>query len=135
MSDGKDYVVDASVIVLALTGRTDTAEALRVRLPTLRCHASHLVDVDVGNVLRRHERDGRITVAEADAAVRVAAALVSHRYSHVGALAQHAWTLRHILSFYDALYVALAGVLDVPLLTLDTRLSRAPGLPCRTELV
>ncbi len=50
-------------------------------------------------------------------------------------LAERAWTLRHNLSFYDALYVALADRLDVPLLTGDARLARAPGLPCEIELV
>jgi predicted nucleic acid-binding protein len=35
--------------------------------------------------------------------------------------------LRHNHSFYDSLYVALAEVLDVPLVTLDRRLARAVG--------
>lgn len=37
--------------------------------------------------------------------------------------------------FYDALYVALAVLLDLPLVTGDVRLSGAPGLPCPIELV
>ena len=39
------------------------------------------------------------------------------------------------MTFYDALYVALAAALDVPLLTADARLARATGLPCQVELV
>ncbi len=35
---------------------------------------------------------------------------------------------------YDALDVVLAATLDVPLLTADARLARAPGLPCQVEL-
>jgi predicted nucleic acid-binding protein len=35
--------------------------------------------------------------------------------------------LRHNLSFYDGLYVALAEVLNAPLVTLDRRLARAAG--------
>lgn len=38
-------------------------------------------------------------------------------------------------TFYDALYVALATALDVPLLTGDSRLAAAPGLPCEIKLV
>jgi predicted nucleic acid-binding protein len=38
------------------------------------------------------------------------------------------------MTFYDALYAALAARLDIPLLTSDERLSRAPGLPCRVEV-
>ena len=32
------------------------------------------------------------------------------------------------MTFYDGLYVALAERLDVPLITLDARLSAAPGV-------
>ena len=39
------------------------------------------------------------------------------------------------MSFYDGLYVALATMLDLPLLTSDIRLTKAPGLPCRYELI
>lgn len=46
-----------------------------------------------------------------------------------------AWTLRHNFTFYDALYVALASHLDIPLLTADPRLRREPGLTCHTEFV
>jgi predicted nucleic acid-binding protein len=130
-----DCVIDASALVLALVGKTNAAEALREQLPEMRCHAPHLIDVEVGNVLRRHEQAGRISAREADTALRVAGFLIDDRYPHVGALARRAWSLRRNVSFYDALYVALASNLDLPLLTADTRLSRAPGLPCRTELV
>jgi predicted nucleic acid-binding protein len=50
-------------------------------------------------------------------------------------LGHAAWALRENFSFYDALYVALAQSLSVPLLTGDGRLSRAPGLPCAVELM
>jgi predicted nucleic acid-binding protein len=39
------------------------------------------------------------------------------------------------LSAYDAVYIALAEVLDTVLLTCDGRLSRAPGASRRVELV
>jgi predicted nucleic acid-binding protein len=130
-----DYVLDASALVLALVGNTDGARKLRRRLPDIRRHAPHLIDAEVGNVLRRHERVGRITALEAETALRVGAVLVDHRYPHTGALGRRAWALRDNLSFYDALYVALADYLKLPLLTGDTRLSRSPNLPCPTELV
>ena len=46
-----------------------------------------------------------------------------------------AWTLRDNVTYYDALYVALAARLGYPLLTADARLARAPGLPCAVELI
>lgn len=128
-------MLDASALVLALIGRSAAAESLRGRLPTLRRHAPHLIDAEVGNVLRRHERSGRIGTDEAEEALRAGRSLVQHRYEHTGALAELAWTLRANLTFYDALYVALATRLGAPLLTLDRRLGRAPGLTCEVEIV
>ena len=40
------------------------------------------------------------------------------------------WALRSNLTSYDAWYVALAEALDCPLVTLDRKLSRAPGPTC-----
>jgi predicted nucleic acid-binding protein len=130
-----DYVVDASALVLALAGRTDDAVRLRARLPGMRRHAPHLIDAEVGNVLRRHEQAGLLSGAEAGAALRAAGTVVDHRYPHSGVLGERAWALRENLSFYDALYVALAATLDLPLLTADARLSKAPRLLCRVEVV
>lgn len=130
-----DEVFDASALVLVLSGRTGSAQTVRARLRGGRRHAPHLVDAEVGNVLRRHERAGQISAEEAATALRVGPSLIDHRYAHHGALGELAWTLRASLSFYDALYVALAASLDAPLVTCDARLSRAPGLPCEVELV
>ncbi len=130
-----DCVLDASALVLASSGKTDAASALRRRLAGVRTHAPHLIDAEVGNVLRRHERGALLHHDEALLAMRAAQVLVDHRYTHVGPLAEMAWMWRHNLSFYDALYVALAALLDLPLITGDVRLSRAPDLACAVELI
>lgn len=39
------------------------------------------------------------------------------------------------MTSYDAVYVALAEMLDAPLLTLDERLASAQGPMCTIELV
>ena len=44
-------VVDASALVLAAVGKSDPAVALRARLVDEDCHAPHLVDAELGNVL------------------------------------------------------------------------------------
>lgn len=130
-----DCVLDASAMALAVSGKTDEASALRMRLAGVRKHAPHLIDAEVGSVLRRHERASLLSPDEALLALRAAHVLVDHRYAHVGPLAEAAWAWRHNLSFYDALYVALAVRLDLPLITGDVRLSRAPDLACTIELV
>lgn len=133
MSD--DCVLDASALVLALIGKTEAADALRARLPTLRRHAPHLIDAEVGNVLRRHEHTGRISAHEARAALDAGRVLIDCRYPHAGPLAELAWTWRDDISFYQALYVALAVRLGVPMITADARLSTTPSLACQAEAV
>jgi predicted nucleic acid-binding protein len=123
-------VVDASVAVTALLEVTPSAAELRRRLARVVAHAPHLIDADVGSVPRRRAAAGHVAAG----ALRAIDLLVAVRYPH-GPLATAAWTLRHNLSFYDALYVALAARLDHPLLTAAARLARAPGLPCAVELV
>src|SRR2546421_10336516 len=50
-------------------------------------------------------------------------------------LVARCWELRRNLTPYEAAYVALAEALNVPLLTADERLSRAPGIRCQVQLI
>lgn len=130
-----ERVIDASVLAYALIGKTSAAAELRGLLRGIDCHAPHLIDAELGNVLRRRARTGDVTPTQALTALRAARDVIDIRHPHVGILAELAWRWRDNLSFYDALYVALAVRLDVPLLTGDRRLSRAPGLACAVDLV
>jgi len=130
-----DVVVDASALVVLLIGRDAAAAELRRGIPDLHLHAPHLIDAEVGNTLRRLDSAAEITALEAETALLLGMSLVRHRYPHTRGLAQRAWALRHNLTFYNALYAALAGTLGVPLLTADSHLARAPGLPCEVTLV
>lgn len=114
-----DCVLDASALVLALIGKTHAADELRQQLPDRRLHAPHLIDAEVGNVIRRHEQSGLISSAEAQNALRAGSQLIDYRYAHAGSLTELAWTWRANVSFYDGLYAALASRLGVPLVTAD----------------
>ena len=46
-----------------------------------------------------------------------------------------AYELRHNVGAYDAMYVALAEILQCPLITTDIRLANAPGVRCEIELL
>jgi predicted nucleic acid-binding protein len=127
-------VVDASALAFSLLGTSPGHRSLRRRLVADVCHAPHLVDAEIGNVLRRRVLRGELPAPEAQALLMAATPLINYRYETIGRLGQAAWTLRENVSFYDALYVALAQALSVPLLTGDSRLTRAPGLPCSVEL-
>jgi len=129
-----ERVIDASALAYALLGVTPDAAALRNSLRDKDCHAPHLIDAEIGSVLRRRVRRGELSVAAALIALRAARDLVDVRYPHTGALAELAWSWRDNLTFYDALYVALAVRLGVPLITGDRRLADTPGLACEIEL-
>lgn len=86
-------------------------------------------------MLRKRVRAGDITAAEALTALRAARMIIDIRYPHTGVLAEHAWELRDNFSFYDALYVSLATRLELPLVTGDKRLCKAPGITCDVELL
>lgn len=129
-----DCVLDASALVLALIGKTQPAAELRERLSGKRRHAPHLIDAEVGNVIRRHEHSGRISSEEARNALRAGSELIDYRYGATS-LTELAWTWRANVTFYDGLYAALASRLGVPLITADARLGRAPGIDCHIEVV
>lgn len=128
-------VVDASALVLATTEATREASALRTRLARDVCHAPHLIDAEVGNVLRRKALRGELDPALARTVLRHAPALIDHRYDHRGRLAEQAWSLRENLTFYDALYVALASALGATLVTAHARIAVSPQRPCPIEVV
>jgi predicted nucleic acid-binding protein len=128
-------VVDASALLVALLGRSTQARALRRRLANEVCHAPHLIDAEVGNVLRRRVLREELGAAAAERLLLAAAPLIDHRHEMTGGLAAAAWAHRRNLSFYDALYASLAALLRASMLTADERLSRAPGLGCVVELV
>jgi len=126
-------VVDASVLVAHLTAG-ENYRAIGGRLREGELWAPHLVDAEVGHTLRRAVRVGELSDRNARAALDDLRELPLRR-AHHGGLLDRAWSLRENVSFYDALYIALAERLDLPLLTLDARLARAPGLRAGVEVI
>jgi predicted nucleic acid-binding protein len=45
------------------------------------------------------------------------------------------WELKEDVSVYDAAYVALAELLGAVLVTADSRLAMAQGLPCELDVI
>ena len=128
-------VLDASVLVEYL-GAGDRGAVVRRRLRATPgwLWAPHLVDAEVGHALRAGVRAGRITQKAARGALEDLTQMRLQRVSH-HLLLERAWKLRDNVSFYDALYVALAETREAPLLTCDARLARAPGLGAEVELL
>jgi predicted nucleic acid-binding protein len=128
-------VLDASALVeLVLGTPTGGLVAERIADPGRGLHIPHLADVEVVQALRRYTRDGDLTAREARAALDDLRALDLQRHAHEPLL-ERVWELRQNVTAYDAVYVALAEVLDGVLLTCDGRLSRAPGGRAQIELL
>ena len=119
-------VVDASVLVAALTAadRNGTWAADQLADESLAAPAS--APFEVANVLRRLEITGDIDRTAAALALEDLLDLPIDLFPFE-VLARPLWRLRHNVTAYDGAYVALAEALGVPLVTLDRRLARAPG--------
>lgn len=120
------YVVDASAAVEYLL-RTTLGLKIAELIEGAFLIAPALLDVEVLSVLRRavlHKKleEQRATMALAD--------LMGWQVDRIGHtdLLQDAWRYRQNVSGYDAFYVATSHLYDVPLLTADGPLSRAPAL-------
>ena len=127
-------VLDASAAVeLLLNTPAGTRIASRLEDETEGIHAPHLIDIEVVQVLRRHVLHGLLEDTRARRALDRWRDLDVERYAHERLL-ERVWQLRHNVSAYDAVYVALAEALSVSLVTGDEKLARAPGLQARIEL-
>jgi predicted nucleic acid-binding protein len=118
-------VVDASVLVELLSDG-EHADVAKERLDAeeYALWAPHLIDAEVGHALRRGVLFGKFTAEAAGRALWEVDGVPVERVEHE-LLIHVAWGLRDNFSFYDGLYVALALMLDEPLLTFDARLGRS----------
>ena len=129
-------VVDASVVVdYLLGGPTPAGDALAAVLADHEpVSAPQLLDVEVGQVLRRFALRGQLESDTAEELVAELTALPMHRYEHRPLVAR-AFELRRNVTMHDAVYLALAEVLDAPLLTADAALADVPGSTAVVEVL
>lgn len=117
-------VLDAAALfdlVLPTTAYRSIAPILQ---QTPELHIPALCDIEVASALRQALLSRAITEAHAMEAVRDYLDLPLIRHGH-GELMDRILELRNNFSAYDAAYVALAEMLEAPLLTTDAKLTRA----------
>ena len=119
-------VVDCAALVDALSLAPGTEE-LRLFLATEDLHAPSLLDYEIVSALRGLTRSGQLSQDRALDLLTDFDDLPIQRWPPVDVLRRRAYQLRDNISAYDAAYVALAEALQCPLLTRDTRLTRATG--------
>jgi predicted nucleic acid-binding protein len=97
-------------------------------------HAPHVIDLEVTQALWRFVRAGTVAATQAAAALDAWRSLAVTRHAH-DSLLSRIWVLRENITVYDAAYVALAELLDAPLITCDEKLASATQHLATIELV
>jgi predicted nucleic acid-binding protein len=122
-------VADASAMVALLDPISATGRWATAALRGPQIVAPRVMPFEAGSALRRLELRGLLDGATATLAHGDLLDLDVRLWPH-RPLAERAWELRSSVAYHDACYVALAELLDAPLVTLDRRLARAPGPRC-----
>ena len=128
-------VLDASAAIEWLL-RGDDVQAIerQILAPGVVANAPHLLDAEVAHVLRRYVAVGEIEASRAETALTDLVNFRMYRHAH-DFLLPRVWALRHNMTAYDAIYVALAEMLDAPLLTRDRKLAAAAERYIRVAVV
>ena len=128
-------VLDASVVLeVLLRSQAGLKIEERIFSPSEILFAPHLLDLEVVQVLRRYCASGEIDSERGKEAIEDFKDLPINRYQH-DIFLYRVWELRHNMTAYDAVYVALAETLPAPLLTRDAALASAPGHEAVIELI
>lgn len=115
-------VIDASALAEALLNRPAGAQVLASLHDDP--HAPDLVIPECLSVLRGWGLGGHASWARLDQAVEDLLAMPMVLWP-MSPLVPRSWSLRHNVSSYDSMYIALAESLDAELVTCDGPLSRA----------
>ena len=128
-------VVDASVVCEGLFGSRLAAPARTALFDRgVSLCAPHLIDLEVAQVVRRYTLKGAMSEQRALQAIDDFLSLPIERFAHEFLL-RRIWELRANITAYDAAYIALAEVLNAPLLTCDEKLASSPGHLAEIELI
>ena len=127
-------VIDASALLSLLLSNDQRAAILRQSIADADVMAPTILPYQVTNVIRRWESDGRLPHQAAEAACRGLAEFDVELWQWA-TLADRVWQLRGSITSYDASYVALAEIVNCPLLTADAKLAAMAPPSCQVVLV
>ncbi|MGH3645850.1 MAG: type II toxin-antitoxin system VapC family toxin [Micromonosporaceae bacterium] len=130
MSPNPLVVIDASVLIHALTSFHDSGVRVRAALTGARLAAPEHLLMETFHGIRGLQLGGKLDVDGAQLAVDILG-LMPVELVPSALLLPRMWQLRNNLTGYDAAYVAAAERLQVPLITGDRKLAAATGPQCQ----
>lgn len=122
-------ILDSSALVAMLVDAGAAGGWVAANAEGMAIAAPELALFEAANILRRLQLTDGLSAVEATLAHQDLLALPLQLWPYAP-LAARAWALRDNVTVYDAAYVALAEMLQAPLVTLDARLARASGPRC-----
>lgn len=128
------FVFDASVLIKVFLPEQDSDLAERLLRDAASTPGStaapDLIYPECGNILWKKERQGLLTADRVREIIREITAMPINVWSGLHLLESAAiLALTHGITVYDATYLALSDLLDVPLVTADERLVIRAGGP------
>ena len=120
------YVIDASAAVEYLL-KTPLGLTVANLIRNASLFTPELLDAEVLSALRRGVLHGHIEEARARMCIEALTIWPVVRIP-LRRLSTSAWAYHRNITTYDAFYVALSRAYNVPLITTDGRLARAPSL-------
>src|SRR5260370_11491670 len=107
----------------------------RLFAPPVPLHVPPRLDGEIAQVLRGYFRERLYSASRGEEALQDLHDLPLNRYPHHDILMPRVWELRAVLTAYDAVYVALAELLDAPLVTCDRKIALASGHRAAVEVI
>lgn len=129
----RQLVLDSSALVALFTDGGKLGAWVAETITDAALAAPHRALFEAANILRREQLRGDIDATAATLAHQDLLAIPLQLWPY-GLLAERAWQLRENVTAYDSAYVALAEMLEAPLVTLDRRLAQASGVRCPVQL-
>lgn len=125
-------VIDSSALVALLADSGPAGRWASDAVAGTALAAPELALFETANIFRRHALAGHLDQAQATLAHADLVSLPLRLWPYAP-LAERCWQLRDNFTVYDASYVALAELLEAPMITLDARLGHAAGPHCEVS--
>lgn len=127
-------VLDSSALVAIVFARNVWPEHKSAFAAAEAIAAPDYLMIEFMNAARRLSSLGQVDEKSALAGLHFVQRLAFHSFDTTG-IAAEIWSLRYNFSAYDAGYLALAEILNAPLLTCDMRLRSAAAAHTMVQLI